>query len=311
MSPESYRSRLSKYKLPAVLTVLIGSAGCEMIGQNDLARAMCEDITQTGSLKTDIFPDSNNISEVRPLKENKKNDYKIKFYLDKIDFFEDNNIVILNKVLNEKTRIGKISSESEINERMAMANVEIEVRTGDKGASLCNGVHIGRGRIATASHCLDDDPLEKQNVRIIDNSGNVHEGKYAVAMSGVDAALIYTGNLGYPGEAQLGDVSKLEPNSSLTIFSRKWGAEKAYKTVYVGGYSSAQQKNCDLKKTRLGFLAYAQNSQPEKGHSGSGVFDPNTGKVVGIFTEFVLRPFENVQAIAGTRGQVFKELSKE
>lgn len=189
---------------------------------------------------------------------------------------------------------------------MKNANVSIVIRTPDKKDRFCNGVHKGRGKIATAWHCFEGYLPKDLTVTVFDANNKEHPGTSVSYIPGIDAAIVRTDDSSYPGKSELSSTHRLAKNSYISMYSTEQDGSASHNVLYLGGYLKFGAHNCN-DSDKYHFLSFADTNRAKHGHSGSGMYDKN-GKLIGIFTDIIRAPEELLQPLVAVRADVIEKI---
>lgn len=191
----------------------------------------------------------------------------------------------------DENRHVELSTEQE--QIFRNSNVQVLIENKDGELANCNGVHIGEGKIATVGHCINDpekldfNSISSLKVSAIDSNGVLHSGVFSSYFPELDAGILTLRDNDLPGASVLGNASILLPGAELIVYTSINNAVKG-KTEYESnrgiflGKDTHQKENSKFRNSNFYFNYYSAFS--DHGDSGSGIYEPKTGKLIGLHT---------------------------
>lgn len=196
-------------------------------------------------------------------------------------------------------------------ESIEASNVILSINTTDlKKRYNCNGVHIGKGKIATAAHCFSKYIPSELSVTIMDSNGNEHIGKSITRTKGLDAAVVSTDSMPYPGQTEIEGITDIKQSQLILVYSRIKDNKSYNAAIFAGGGKLTKSYNCTTNNTFYEFGMLTDKGNYVGGHSGGGIYNPDNGKLIGIISAVSSYAIGNTAFVVGTRSELVKELEK-
>lgn len=284
-----------------ISTTLIASlTGCAFSDDRTDKSQICNPNLETGFLKD--------------IQTNKRDDILVptkSYEPKKIPYFREYRSQGYDKAIEEKYVFLTNLESKATTDKIRSSNVVIIVETPEIDR-FCNGTHIGKGRIATAAHCLTGFKPEELKIKVVDSKKIEHDGVFFLNIPKVDAAIVQTADDSYPGKAKIGRLENIPPNNYVTVYASEQPGETSFYGVYIGGYNNEEEKKgCSDISSQNKFLFFTGGDKAKHGHSGSGIFHKETGELVGVLSSILNEGVHEIQMVEGVRSELVGYLNSE
>jgi hypothetical protein len=190
------------------------------------------------------------------------------------------------EVLKRVDELDDWDPDPEVVERIVHNTVRIYIIEPEgEEAYFCNGVHVGHGKVATASHCSDyKKPASNYIIAKTALGNNYYNTTHVTWSDSIDGMALSIVELRHEGGVSMRPTADLEIGDYLfSVSLDQEGNQTIKEWVYAGGVIAREGVDVhDPRDTanRIGFEVVGKQTSV-KGESGSGVFDIN-GNYVGM-----------------------------